>query len=53
MKAGGSLKLSIASYAVSGALFVFGLLMIGTLLLLEQIFGENDAPVPREAALEI
>lgn len=47
MNFGGSPRLTIAGYAVSAALFVFGAFVVGLLYLVERIFTGPDDPVPR------
>jgi hypothetical protein len=45
---GGSARLTLTGYAVSAALFLFAGVLVATLMVIEQIFGEAESHVPRE-----
>jgi len=50
MNAGGGVRLRVTGYAVSAVLFVASVVIVASLVLLEQIFRGTDAPVPRDTA---
>jgi hypothetical protein len=47
MKAGGNPTNTVVGYGLTGALFIFGWVLLGTMLLLNEIFGGVELSVPR------
>jgi hypothetical protein len=48
MNAGGSSKQTVVGYGLTGALFVFGWVVLGIMLLMNEIFGGVELTSPRE-----
>lgn len=48
MKAGGTRAGAVLGYGLTAALFLFGWIVLGTMLLLNEIFGGADIRLPEQ-----